>query len=196
MMKKFMTTLTMLAICIAAFAQMAPGQLVTWSSHVEEAEGADVYKVVFTGKIAEGYHTYTLTDEFSATEVMDVETSGCELVGAPYEISTPTEETDEFGDLARHYYNEIVIAQDVKLTAGEGSYKGTIFTNSCTGGACKAEYYDFEVTIGQDNGAAAGSKPVDKGDVWGLIFQAIAWGFAMLGDLQCSSHHAYSLWYL
>ena len=180
MMKKFMTTLTMLAICIAAFAQMAPGQLVTWSSHVEAAEAEDVYKVVFTGKIAEGYHTYTLTDEFSATELMDVETIGCELVGAPYELSTPTEETDEFGDLARHYYNEIVIAQDVKLTAGEGTYKGTIFTNSCTGGACKAEYYDFEVTVGQGNAAAADSKPVDKGVVWGLILQAIAWGFAML----------------
>ena len=103
-MKKFMTMLAALLVSAAAFAQ---GQLVTWSSHVEKGEG-DVYKVIFTGKVAEGYHTYTLTDEFSATEIMDAAVEGGELVGGPYEVSTPIEETDEYGDLAKHYYNEIV----------------------------------------------------------------------------------------
>ena len=154
-----------LLISAVAFAQ---GQLVTWSSHVEKADG-DVYKVIFTGKIADGYHTYTLTDEFSATEFMDPAVTGGELVGEPYELSTPTEETDEFGDLARHYYNEIIIAQDVKAEAG-AVFTGTIFTNSCTGGACKAEYYDFEVKIPTQKTAFP----------WGLILQAILWGFAML----------------
>ena len=82
----------------------------TWSSHVEKADG-DMYKVIFTGKIADGYHTYTLTDEFSATEFMDPAVTGGELVGEPYELSTPTEETDEFGDPAKHYYNEIIIVE-------------------------------------------------------------------------------------
>ena len=149
-MKKFMTMLAAILMSAAAFAQ---GQLVTWSSHVEKSEG-DVYKVIFTGKVAEGYHTYTLTDEFSATEIMDVAVEGGEPVGGPYEISTPVEETDEYGDLAKHYYNEIIIAQDVKVNGGSAKYRGTIFTNACTGGACKAEYYDFEVKIG-DNAAAA-----------------------------------------
>ena len=133
--------MTTLFISVAAFAQ---GQLVTWSSHVEKAEG-DICKVIFTGKIADGYHTYTLTDEFSATEIMDAAVEGGELVGGPYEISVPTEETDEFGDPAKHYYNEIVIAQDIKVNGENTRYTGTIFTNSCTGGACKAEYYDFDV---------------------------------------------------
>ena len=166
-----------LLISAVAFAQ---GQLVTWSSHVEKAEG-DVYKVIFTGKIADGYHTYTLTDEFSATEFMDPAVTGGELVGEPYELSTPTEETDEFGDLARHYYNEIIIAQDVKAEAG-AVFTGTIFTNSCTGGACKAEYYDFEVKIGEGAAvAAADEAPTQKTAFpWGLILQAILWGFAML----------------
>ena len=83
-----MTMLAAILVCAAAFAQ---GQLVTWSSHVEKAEG-DVYKVIFTGMVADGYHTYTLTDEFSATEVMDAAVEGGELVGGPYEISTPVEE--------------------------------------------------------------------------------------------------------
>ena len=186
--------LATLVFCVAAFAQGAPQQLVTWSSHIEKADAEDVYRVIFTGKIAEGYHTYTLTDEFSATEFMDVEVTGGELVGGPYEISTPTEELDEFGDMAKHYYNEIIVAQDVKITESTGKLAGTLFTNTCTSGTCKAEYYDFEVSVNPESAvmAIAGNAvvevveettentPVDKGMVWGLILQAIAWGFAML----------------
>ena len=193
-MKRIMTMLAALALCVAAFAQGAPQQLVTWSSHIEKADAEDVYRVIFTGKIADGYHTYTLTDDFSATEFMDVEMTGGELVGGPYEISTPTEEVDEFGDMAKHYYNEIIVAQDVKLTDATGKLAGTIFTNTCTSGTCKAEYYDFEVsvdpayavmpiaeeTVEETVVEETEKAPVDKGMVWGLILQAIAWGFAML----------------
>ena len=167
-MRKFITVLAASLLSLAAFAQ---GQLVTWSSHVESGEGNKA-TIVFTGKIAEGYHTYTLTDEFSATEFQDLAIEGGEFTGEPYELSTPVEETDEFGDPARHYYDEIVIAQDVKITSGKAVVTGTIFTNACTGGACKAEYYDFEVT-------AAGAKQ-KTAFPWGLILQAILWGFAML----------------
>lgn len=180
--------LASLLICVAAFAQGVPSQLVTWTSAVEKADG-DIYKVIFTGKIAEGYHTYTLADEFSATEFMDAAVEGGELVGAPYEISTPIEETDEYGDKALHYYNEIIIAQDVKV-AGSGTFTGTIFSNSCTGGACKAEYYDFNISIGEgpveasvEEGPIVASAEEEKERTafpWGLIFQAILWGFAML----------------
>ena len=194
-MKRIMTMLATLVFCVAAFAQGAPQQLVTWSSHIEKADAEDVYRVIFTGKIVEGYHTYTLTDEFSATEFMDVEVTGGELVGGPYEISTPIEEVDEFGDMAKHYYNEIIVAQDVKLTDATGKLAGTLFTNTCNHGTCKAEYYDFEVSVDPayavmpiaDDAVVevaeeetAENAPVDKGMVWGLILQAIAWGFAML----------------
>ena len=187
-MKKLLTIIASLAICVASFAQIAPAQLVTWSSHVEEAGEKDVYRVIFTGKIAEGYHTYTLTDEMSATEVMDAAVEGGELVGEPYEISTPTEETDEFGDPAKHYYNEIIIAQNVKLTAGKAAFTGTIFTNSCTGGACKSEFYDFNVSVDPefaaaplgDDAAVEESSEKKSGSIWGLILEAILWGFAML----------------
>ena len=166
----------------AAFAQLPVKQLVSWSSHVEKAEDADVYKVIFTGKIAEGYHTYTLTDEFSATEFMDVTLTGCELVGKPYEISTPKEETDAFGDLAKHYYGEIIIAQNVKVTGAEASISGTIFTNACTNSACQAEYYDFNVKVeaSSEDAVAAEDKQSPKKNIWGLILEAILWGFAML----------------
>ena len=189
-MKRIFSLTAALLVGIAAFAQIAPKQLITWTSHVEAADEADVYKVIFTGKIADGYHTYTLTDEFSATSFMDVAVSGCELMGEPYEIGTPMEELDEFGDLAKHYYNEIVIAQNVKVTGSDASISGTIFTNSCTGGACKAEYFDFSVNIDSADAvmpatdsadsSTGESEPADKGHLWALILEAILWGFAML----------------
>jgi len=199
-MNRILTFLVTLLTSATTFAQFAPKQLVTWSSHVERVEGA-VCKVIFTGKIAEGYHTYTLTDELSATEIMDVKSVDCKPVGKPYELSTPKEETDEFGDLSKHYYNEIIIAQNLKITGEKPVFSGTIFTNSCTGGACKAEYYEFNVSINpaevadyievadpaisSDVAQEAPSvtdeteKSSGKG-IWGLILEAILWGFAML----------------
>jgi len=179
-MKKLLTLIAASLIGLAAFAQQ---QLVTWSSHVEKTAD-DTYRVVFTGKVAPGYHTYTLTDEFSATELMDVTVEGGELDGAPYELGTPVEEVDEFGELVKHYTDEIIIAQNIKLDGTSAVYAGTIFTNACTGGACKAEYYDFEVEISPKIAVAAAGgidEPEEKkGSIWGLIIEAILWGFAML----------------
>ena len=144
---------------VAAFAQLTPSQLVTWTPSVENVEG-DLYRVVFTGKVAQGYHTYTLTDEFSATEIMDVEITGGELIGEPYEINTPKEVTDEFGEPAKHFYDEIILGQDIKVTGDKATYKGTIFSNACTSGTCKAEYYDFKVSIGDNAATAAADEPL------------------------------------
>ena len=171
-MKRFISTIAAIIIGIAAFAQSS--QLISWTTEVEKTDVENVYRVVFTGKIADGYHTYTLDDEFSATEFVEPTVEGGELVGKPYEMGTPIEETDEFGDIAKHYYNEIVIAQDVKLTSSEAEFSGEIYNNVCTGGACQQVYNEFEVEIVQE------SKPVDRSAIWGLILQAIAWGFAML----------------
>lgn len=179
-MKRIISIIAATLICALASAQGISAQIVTWTSTVEKADG-DLYKVIFTGKIADSYHTYTLTDEFSATEIMDAEVIGGRLSGAPYELGTPKEETDEFGDPARHYYDEIIIAQDIAVEDGKAVYTGTIFTNSCTGGACKAEYHDFEIKIGEGTAAEKADKKEQKGSFpWGLILQAVLWGFAML----------------
>ena len=151
-MKRFLSIIAVALVSLTAFAQGK--ELIKWTHHCELQEG-DEYRVIFTGKIAEGYHTYTLTDEFSATEFMDMKVTGGELVGDPYEISTPKEEIDEFGDPAKHYYDEIILAQNVKLTSKVAEFTGTIFTNTCTGGACSAGYYDFNVVINPENAVMA-----------------------------------------
>ena len=182
-MKRILTIIAATLLSVAAFAQN-DAQLVTWKSSVVKEDG-NTYKVVFTGKIASGYHTYTLTDEYSATEFMDVAVEGGKLAGKPYEISQPKKETDEFGEPAEHYYNEIIIAQNVEVETDPAVFTGTIFTNACTGGACKAEHYDFEIKVGKEFAEATpstvSSEPKkEKGSIWGLILEAILWGFAML----------------
>ena len=185
MKKTIISVLSAVLFCISGFAQE---QLINWSTAVEKADDG-LYKVIFTGKIAPGYHTYTLTDEFSATTFMDLEINGGELAGDPYELSTPKEEKDEFGDIAKHYYDEIILAQNVNLTSSEAIFKGTIFTNSCTGGACKAEYYDFDVKVSgatvvkaaqNHDEVTAPEQKKRSGSIWGLILEAVLWGFAML----------------
>ena len=180
-MKRIILILATLFTGVAAFAQFAPAQLVTWTTTVEQTDDADIFRIVFDGKIADGYHTYTLEDEFSATAIMDVDTQDCEAVGKPYELGTPKEEIDEFGDPAKHYYNQIIIAQNIKVTGSRPTFRGTVFTNSCTGGACKAEYFDFNVEI--EPAASIDEAPAEKGmrkGIWALILEAILWGFAML----------------
>ena len=182
-----------LLISAASFAQIVPQDLVKWSSHTEATDRTDIYRVIFTGKIARGYHTYTLTDKFSATSFMDVTVSGCELYGVPYEISVPVEEPGYDGKTAKHYYNEIIIAQDIKVTGPDASLSGTIVSNACTDGECKTEYYDFNVSVtptevimpvaADDSGSDKTSgerKTAEKRHIWALILEAILWGFAML----------------
>ena len=123
-------------------------ELLVWSHKVEKAEGDNEYRVIFTGKIKSGYHTYTLNDFFSPTEFSAVEVAGGELVGEPYELGTPTEVIDEFGDLVQHYDKEIILAQNIKVDGEGAKYTGKIHTNTCTGGACSNGTYKFEVIIG------------------------------------------------
>ena len=153
-MKKFLLAIFAFIFAFTACdnSQEEQKEPIVWSTHLEKAEGDSVYRVIFTGKIKSGYHTYTLTDDFSATAFMDdTEIVGGKLVGKPYEINQPVEEVDEFGDLAKHFYDEIIIGQNVVATAPSAEYIGTLFSNVCTGGACSANYYSFKVNITPEN---------------------------------------------
>lgn len=182
--KLLFTAIAVLLCCFGAAGQNSDGSIVNWKTRVEPKEG-NVLQVVFEGKIAKGFHTYTLTDEMSATEMIDPVFTGCEKSGELYEISIPVEETDEFGDKVKCFYDSIVIAQDVVMTAESGNISGTIFTNSCTGGMCKAEYNEFSVDLSQDmaSGAVISQADEEKSDGhfnWGIVLEAILWGFAAL----------------
>ena len=167
--------LAALLIGAVSFAQPGMSEGIVWSTSVQE-KGDGVYTVLFTGKVPSGHYTYTLKDEYSATAINDLAVKGGELVGEVYETATPTTEAD--GSL--HYYGTIELAQDVKAEEG-ATVSGSIFSNICTDITCSAQYWDFEVSVGSSSEVAAEKEATKKGkSLWGLIIEAILWGFAML----------------
>ena len=167
--------LAALLIGAVSFAQPGMSEGIAWSTSVQE-KGDGVYTVLFTGKVPSGHYTYTLKDEYSATAINDLDVKGGELVGEVYETGTPTTEAD--GSL--HYYGTIELAQDIKAEEA-ATVSGSIFSNICTDITCSAQYWDFEVSVGSSSEVAAEKEATKKGkSLWGLIIEAILWGFAML----------------
>ena len=181
MMKLIRNIMILAALLMSAvsFAQPQMSEDISWSTKVEE-KGEGVYTILFTGKIPSGHYTYTTTDEYSATTVNDLEVTGGEIVGGLYETGTPTVESDG----SKHYYGTVTVAQDVK-TEDTAVVKGSIFCNICTDVTCSAQYYDFEVKVGETETVVAETIKTEKTEktgksLWGLIIEAILWGFAML----------------
>lgn len=153
-MKRIVLSIVAAFCAIAALAQTPT---VKWSYTVEKAT-EDSYRVLFTASIARGFHSYSIKDEYSPTEILDAEVKGGELAGALQEIGTPK---DIDGSLA--YEGSMQIAQNIRLTSDTAVYSGTIFSNACNVGNCKPEYYDFEITIAKDSKAVATPAKADKG---------------------------------
>lgn len=190
-MKLIRNIMILAALLMGAVSYAQPGlaEKINWKSSVVE-KGDGVYQVLFTGRIAAGYYTYTLDDQYSATSINDLSVTGGELVGVPYEVNEPKVEADG----AKHFYGSIVIAQDVKPTEEEANVSGVIFANICSDTTCSAEYFDFNVKVGEMSVVAT---PAAKAEVkqapktadveetegkalWALVIEAILWGFAML----------------
>ena len=184
-MKRFLLTLTTLLCAALCFAQQS---IVSWSYDVQPADD-NIVKVVFTGKIAIGYHTYTLADDLAPTEVFDVVLEGAEEASKLYESLE-----SRLIEGHQAYEGKIQLVQELKLTSGKGSYSGTIYTSSCKQGQCRSEYYDFNIELSAPEAVAApmqtvqnqgdstqASSGADSGNsIWSLILEAILWGFAML----------------
>ncbi len=153
---------------------------VNWKVSSEQVKDS-LYKVIFTGKIADGWHTYGLESDLYPTGVEFGEASGYSLSGKPYEVSLST---DYEG--IKVFFNEIVIAQDIVRTTGEAfDVKGEITWMGCTDTQCAApEYKDFSVRIEEASGPvisdAGDGNAKGGGFNWGLIVEAILWGFAAL----------------
>ena len=189
-MKLIRNIMFLAALLIGAVSYAQPGlaEKINWKSSVVEKEDG-VYQVLFTGRIAAGYYTYTLDDQYSATSINDLTITGGELVGVPYEVSEPKVEADG----AKHFYGSIVIAQDVKPTEEEANVSGVIFANICSDTTCSAEYFDFNVKVGEKSVVAtpvaeaevketpkSGAEETEGKALWALVIEAILWGFAML----------------
>ena len=178
-MKKYFLSLLSVLLCLGAMAQV-PDVTVHWGAEIRDA-GDGLYEIVFTGTPEPGWHTYGTGSEFSAPSV-SFSSDAVRPEGPMYDISAPVMEA---GDPVFH--ERFQLGQKLHVE-GVGSVDGYLTFLACTDGACTPpQDWDFSLTISAapddshstaiedpSAGAAAG------GSLWGLILEAILWGFAML----------------
>ena len=156
-------------------AGTAPDRTVEWT--VERIDSAGRISIVFTGKIAAGWHTYDTDSEAYPFAVTFSSLEGCSPAGEPYALSEGTEYDGE-----NVFFDEVSFAVDVNVESPGASAAGEITWMSCSDRTCAApEYYEFDISLDTMSGEDAQSSPVGKGGFdWALIIEAILWGFAAL----------------
>ena len=155
---------------------------VTWKVSQGKNDG-NLTEIIFDGTIASGWHTYGIDHKASPTTIEFTELTGCTLEGSLYELLP---KSDYNGDEV--FFDRIKIGQKLRLSSDAEVLKGTITTSSCKDHNCGApEDWDFEIKLKKTETVAAapavtGTEEEQKAgnSIWGLILEAILWGFAML----------------
>lgn len=175
-LKKLASALALLiwgAVCVWG---QAPEETVTWKVSQGKTENG-LCEIIFDGTIAQGWHTYSVDHELTPTEVTFTDPKGYTLEGGLYEI-LPSKELD-----GEHvYFDRIRIGQKIRITAEADSLKGEIAWRSCNDQFCASpEYLNFSIPLeAKEATVAPASSSQSSGSLWGLILEAILWGFAML----------------
>lgn len=204
-MKNFNRIFVMLlAGLVCSISSLWAGNI-DWTVSATETDESGVWELVYTGTLGEGIHSYPLSDQDSAPEVEYAELNNCVLVGALTDKSVV-----KFQGGHHYVYGHLSLVQKIRVENADRpfSLKGTFRTMCCEDTSCfPPEYQDFEYSQGGGEGAEMASAPaVGKksgseveavsadvagavsGDAkreqapfdWGLVLQAILWGFAML----------------
>lgn len=155
---------------------------VTWKVSQGKNDG-NLTEIIFDGTIASGWHTYGIDHKASPTTIEFTDLTGCTLEGGLYELLP---KSDYNGDEV--FFDRIKIGQKLRLSSDAEVLKGTITTSSCKDHNCGApEDWDFEIKLKKPETVAAApavtgtEEEQNAGNsIWGLILEAILWGFAML----------------
>ena len=176
-----------------------PGNLfpdtISWTESIQKMDG-NQYQVQFTGKILEGWHSYSINDPDSPTELEFIDPQGYVLIG---------EASDSLNG------NTFIIKQLIEVTGKKPVMRVNISWRSCKGEECRSpEDKEFSISLPsakadkksrragaaaaggaaqngaeQSNAAAAGeaaknTATQNEASVWAMILEAILWGLAML----------------
>ena len=170
------------ALLSVALLQAAPSVL--WKAAVNPV-AEDQYQLVLTGHVAPDYYVHPMADPYVGTELSVVETDGIRVSGNPVEEFTPSEYKGETVVMGTY-----VLRQNLILAGGEDcTVQGMVTWGACCGDQCNLpEEYAFSVPVKLSAGASsevapavapAADKSASKG-LWGLILEAVLWGFLML----------------
>lgn len=188
-MKRILVLFAVMAALLwspAAFAQ-APEATASWSAASRPLD-ANEYEIIFTGTILSGWHTYTINHPYTPISVEFEESADWSMSGSLYQLTEPSEFEGE-----EVFFGEVQVAQKVRVSGSGATIKGEVTWSGCDNNMCAApEHWEFSVPVGspelmQDEIAVHSSAIEDpeasrkvRGSLWGLIIEAILWGFAML----------------
>lgn len=179
MMKKLLILAAFLALAVPAGAQIR--QPVKWEVSSKKVK-KNVYEIQASGKIRAGWHIYDLQEYVGGPNptVFTVSGEAVEPV-APAKITSKVHrEMDEvFGMEIGTCEDAVTIVQRVKvLQDGVQDVKVNIEWQACNKGNCLPPD-DFEATVQVEGKGTAAADSGSK-SIWGLILEAILWGFLML----------------
>ena len=190
------------ALLSVLLLQASPSAL--WKAAVNHTEG-NTYQLVVTGEITQDYYVHPMSDPYVGTELQVETGNGITAIGTPAEEFTPSDYKGETVVMGTY-----ILRQDLQLTgSGKVTVKGTVTWSACSGDFCgMPEDYEFEVPVeipgqarnegavaagnegavaaGYDGAVAAGKagdgtkSGRNAGVLWGLILEAVLWGFLML----------------
>ena len=162
-----------LTTLLALVLQLSPS--VIWKAAVNHTEG-DRYQLVVSGEIAKDYYVHPMSDPNVGTLLEVNTTDQVFLAGQPVEEYTPSDYKGEEVVTGRY-----VLRQDIQINGtGKAAVEGTVTWSACSGDFCgMPEDYEFSVPVALP-GEAGHDGATKAGNLWGLILEAILWGFLML----------------
>ena len=158
-----------------------------WKYTVNEV-GEGTYEIVFEAAIDKGWHMYDLGPYDmmgpNPTVVTFENVEGATLDGTAYELDEPIVVFDEvFGMEIGYYENAARFAQKVVVNEPTARLTGYIEWMECNDVGCTPmQYYDFDIELSSDTvvAVADNANAAGGGSMWGMILEAILWGFAAL----------------
>lgn len=162
---------------VAAFAQ-APDATAKWTV-TNKRVSDNVYELTFVGRIADGWHIYPVDHKYTPVSVDYPDQEGLSA-GKLVQVTEPVDFQGQ-----KVFFDQVTLKQEVTVKGNPADIHGEVSWSGCNDEFCAApEYWEFSVTLGKDEGGAVPQEGRDaakrnKG-LWGLIIEAILWGFAML----------------
>ena len=150
---------------------LPPSPTVVWKAAVNH-DGGNRYELVLSGKVAKDYYVHPMDAEYVGTSLTLNQADGLVPDGAPVEEYEPADYKGEKVVMGSYVLRQAFTAD------GVSAVEGTVSWSACSGDACgMPEDYEFNVPLPAAD--AAGNK-TGSGSLWGLILEAILWGFLML----------------
>ncbi len=163
---------------LVSFLILQASPSVLWKAVVNQVEG-NQYQLVVSGVVAPDYYVHPMADQYVGTQLEVEPGEGVSVSGEPVEEFTPSDYKGETVVTGNY-----VLKQDLVLTgSGKLSVNGTVTWSACSGDFCgMPEDYEFSVPVTLSGTVSSEGWAGSNGPshLWGLILEAILWGFLML----------------